>query len=123
MPAPSWLLLAWSGFAATCVASLAGALVGGDEPHTWSFLPRSRSALAALLTTLAAGLIAYPLIYGAVFEHLARADARLGAILGLGHAVIALVFALPARAPRSAGRVALMHALYGLTLAFLYVTP
>jgi hypothetical protein len=123
MPAPSWLLLAWSGFAATCVASLAGALVGGDEPHTWSLLPRSRSALAALLATLAAGLIAYPLIYGAVFEHLARADAQLGALLGAGHGVIALLFARPTREPRNAFRVGLMHALYGLSLAFLYVTP
>jgi hypothetical protein len=123
MPAPSWLLLAWSGFAATCVASLAGALVGGDEPHTWSLLSRSRSALPALLTTLAAGVMIYPLMYGAVFEHLARADAQLGTLLGAGHGLLALLFARPTREPRNAFRVALMHALYGVTLAFLYVTP
>jgi uncharacterized membrane protein YeaQ/YmgE (transglycosylase-associated protein family) len=123
MPAPSWFLLVWSGSAATCVAALAGALVGGSAPATWSLLPRHRSNVRSLAATALAGAVIYPLIYGIVFETLGRADATLGLIMGAGHATVAAAFADPLRTPRVALRVAFMHFLYAVGLAFLYVTP
>jgi hypothetical protein len=123
MPAPSWILLTWAGFAATFAAALTGALVGGSRPATWSLLPRHHSVLRSLGGTAFVGLIAYPLIYGLLFETIGAADARLGALLGAIHALATLPFTLRARSRWTALRIALMHLLYGTAIAFLYVTP
>lgn len=123
MPAPSWLILAWSAFVATCAAAMTGALLGGSAPATWSLLPQARGAARALAGTAALGLVLYPVLYALVFEVAGRADATLGLLLGAVHALAALLAAGPRRRTRAAFRVAAMHFTYAVTLSFLYVTP
>ncbi|CAN5682453.1 hypothetical protein BH23GEM9_BH23GEM9_13660 [soil metagenome] len=123
MPDIFWFLLAWSGFAATCAAALLGALTGGLQAASWSLLPTQRSALLATAVTLLVGTLVYPLLYGAVFELAGRADIPMGAILGAIHAAVTATLVSRRNPPRVALRVALMHLVYGVVIAFLYVTP
>jgi hypothetical protein len=123
MPAPSWLLLVWSGCAATCVAAAVGALVGGRAAAPWALYPRPARGARAFGASLLAGVIVYPAVYGLLFEAAGRADLRFGLILGAAHAVLAFAAAGPATARRRALRVAAMHVVYGVAIAFLYVTP
>jgi hypothetical protein len=123
MPAPSWFLLFWSGCAATCTAAAAGSLVGGTAPRTWSLEPRHVSAARSLATTAVAGALLYPLVYGLIFETMGRADVPAGLALGGVHAVIALFAARAAGNRGAMPRMAIMHVVYGVVLALLYVTP
>lgn len=123
MTTPFWLLLVWAGLAATVVAAAAGRLLGPRTPRAWSLAPLPPSAAHALGASLALGLFAYPLVYGAVFEGLHRSDVRLGALLGAVHATAAFAFAIRRAETRVALRNAAMHFVYGVTIAFLYVTP
>jgi hypothetical protein len=123
MPAPSWILLAWSGCAATCVAALAGSLFGGRAHAPWALVPGVRSGLGAALATLAAGTLLYPIIYGMIFETMGRADMFVGAAIGAVHAVLAFFAGRPRELPSVAFRLAFVHLVYGTTIGFLYVTP
>jgi hypothetical protein len=123
MPSPSWLLLFWSGCAATCAAAAAGSIVGGRGARTWSLEPRRHSAVISLAATIAAGALIYPVIYGVVFETISRADVPAGAVMGSVHALLAVIAAHAAGAPRAMPRMAVMHLTYGIVLALLYVTP
>jgi hypothetical protein len=123
MPVPSWFLLLWSGLAATCAAALAGSLIGGSAARPWTLLPGDRTRSAALLSTLAAGFVAYPVLYGFLFEVVGRSGVGTGLVTGAVHALIMFLAAGPRSDTRSALRVAAMHLCYGGVLAFLYVTP
>lgn len=123
MPAPSWLLLVWSGLAATCAAAVLGSLFGGRSVAPWALVPRTRSRAAAALATLVAGVVVYPMLYGLVFEVLGRSSAGTGLALGGIHGVAAFLAGSPRTTPRPAVRSAFMHLLYGVVIAFLYVTP
>jgi hypothetical protein len=123
VPAPSWLLLAWAGGAATCAAALVGSLFGGRNATPWSLVPRPRSRASAALATLLVGVIAYPAIYGLVFETLGRADIKVGLAAGVLHAALAGIAGQPRRQPAPAARLAVNHFVYVVLLSFLYVTP
>jgi hypothetical protein len=123
MPSPAWLLLFWSGCAATCAAAAAGSLVGGKAARSWSLEPRPVSAALSLAATIAAGMLIYPVIYGVVFETIGRADVPAGAVMGGVHAVLAVAASHRAGLPRTMPRMAVMHLIYGIVLALLYVTP
>jgi hypothetical protein len=123
MPAPSWLILVWSGCAATCAAAVAGSLFGGRTPRSWSLQPRPRSGTGTLAATIAAGVLIYPLIYGVIFEVLGRADVPVGAVMGGIHAVLAILAARATSRPMDMFRLAVMHLTYATFLALLYVTP
>jgi hypothetical protein len=122
MTAPSWLLLAWCGLAASCAAAIAGSLM----PRAERDRPRS-----AIVRSAAAGLIALPLIYGLIFEALQKADFRTGLALGAAHGVLAVLLAARRTGPhapprvqlRIAARAAVLSLVYGVTIGFLYVTP
>lgn len=123
MNVPAWLLLFWCGLAATCVAALAGSVVGGVPVARWSLAAAPRSRLHGATATLLAGALLYPLAYGLIFELLHRADYKLGLLLGLIHGMMAFLLARRGTATRNSFRVAIAHAAYGLVLGFLYVTP
>jgi hypothetical protein len=123
MPTPSWLLLVWSGFAATCAAATAGSLLGGRAPRAWALVPRPPSASASLAASLLAGAVLYPIFYGLAFEITSRADVLTGLAMGTVHGSLAFALSRPAAAHRPALRLAAMHVVYGATIAFLYVTP
>ncbi|HSJ05416.1 MAG TPA: hypothetical protein VK936_01865 [Longimicrobiales bacterium] len=123
MTAPSWLLLFWVGAAATCAAAITGTILGGRAPTAWALIPRTRSAGHGLAGTLVAGLFAYPLLYGLVFEAMHRSDALTGFALGAIHALLAFAMSRPLAAPAAAFRIGAMHVIYGTVCAFLYVTP
>lgn len=123
MHAPSWLLLFWSGFAATLAAAIVGTALGCGAPRAWALTPRPRTGPAAFATTLFAGLLLYPALYGILFEIAARADIRTGLIAGALQAFV--VFLLSRRSLGSAVslRIASANLVYAVTLAFLYTTP
>jgi hypothetical protein len=123
MTAPSWLLLFWVGAASTCAAAVTGALLGGRAPAAWALVPRPGSPSRALAGTLVAGLLAYPLLYGLVFETAQRSDVLIGLALGTAHALLAFATSRPLSAPAPAFRTAAMHVVYGTVCGFLYVTP
>jgi hypothetical protein len=123
MSAPSWLLLAWVGAAATCAAALTGTLLAGRTRMAWALVPRPRSAAHALRATMLAGMVAYPIIYGVIFEAIQRSDVAVGFILGSVHAIIGFAFSRPGVQPGTAFRMAAMHLAYGTACALLYVTP
>jgi hypothetical protein len=123
MPLPSWILLLWCGLAATCAAALLGTLIGGSTPASWALVPRARSATRSLLSTIVAGVLLYPAFYGIAFEALARSSAGTGLALGAVHAAVALTVVWRTADPRAAVRSAAMHLVYGVVIAFLYVTP
>lgn len=122
MFAPSPLLLLWCGLAATIAAGIAGAIVA-HQPLGWSLAHRPRSRSHAVTWSLGAGLIAYPLAYGVLFELLHRADVGLGMILGALHGIVMFLLATPRSNRRGALRTAIMHLVYGAVIALLYVTP
>ena len=122
MHAPSPLLLLWCGLAATIAAAITGAIAGGTDARSWSLAPHARSRAHALYWCLA-GILAYPAVYGLIFEALHRADIRIGLLLGAIHAAIMFIAADPRRSSRNALRVAAAHLVYGAIIAFLYVTP
>jgi hypothetical protein len=123
IPAPSWLLLAWAGGAATCAAALAASLFGGHAPAPWTLLPRARSRGVAAIGTLVVGVFVYPVIYGVTFEALGRADLVVGLASGVVHAFAAAASGQPRQHPRAAARLGLAHLVYAVMIAFLYVTP
>jgi hypothetical protein len=123
MPSPSWILLAWVGLAATCIAAITGTMFGGGAAQAWSLSPRARSAGHGLGVSVGLGLLLYPPAYGIAFELVGRADVLFGVIVGSGHGLIAFVIAAPRHALGVALRTLLMHVAYGATMAFLYVTP
>jgi hypothetical protein len=122
-PAPSWLLLTWTGGAATAVAAVTGSLLGGRAPTPWSLLPQPRSVTTALAATILAGVLIYPAIYGVIFELLGRADLHSGIAAGLPHGLLAAAAARPRRNPGAAARIATIHLAWAITFGFLYVTP
>ena len=122
MFAPSPLLLIWCGLAATIAAGLAGASIARD-PFAWSLAPRPRSRSHALAWSLVAGLFAYPAAYGIVFELLHRADVGAGLILGALHGLAMFALNWPRARRPAAARTAVVHVIYGITIALFYVTP
>jgi hypothetical protein len=122
MPSPSWILLSWSGFAATLAAALVGVAVGAGAPRAWSLAPRAPTTSSALRATVVTGLVAYPLLYGLVFELLGRADLLIGLMAGSLHAIIAFFLARPRAHPATAMRSAAAHLVYVTVLAFVYIT-
>lgn len=123
MSAPSWLLLVWVGAAATCAAAITGTLLGGRTRTTWALAPTPRSASHALGVTILAGMVAYPIVYGIIFEAMQRSDVAAGLVLGAVHGVLAFAVSGPRARPWTALRVAAMHVVYGAACAFFYVTP
>jgi hypothetical protein len=123
MIVPAWLLLIWSGLAAASAAAIAAPAIGGVQVAAWSLAPAPRSRLHGAVWSLAAGAFAYPLIYGAAFELLHRADITAGLILGAIHGAIMFAVARPKGTPRSALRAAFAHLVYGAVMGFLYITP
>lgn len=123
MTAPAWLLLVWSGLGATCAVVIGGSLLGRRTASAWALSPRSRSDARAFAWTLIAGAAVYPLLYGIAFEVLRRSDVRAGLLLGLVHGALAVILTSPGGSPRSALRTAAVHVVYGIVIAFLYVTP
>jgi hypothetical protein len=123
MIVPAWLLLTWSGLAAASAAALIAPVIGGVPTASWSLAPTPRSRLHGALWSFTAGVLAYPLLYGVVFELLHRADLRTGLILGALHATVMFAFARQRGSTRAALRVAIAHLVYGGMIAFLYVTP
>jgi hypothetical protein len=123
MPAPSWVLFTWSGFAATFAAAVFGNAVGGGATRAWSLAPRARSRAEALRWSFLAGILAFPLIYSVVFELIGRSDIPAGLIAGLLHAPAAFLAARPWENRATAWRAAGIHFVYVLVFAFLYITP
>jgi hypothetical protein len=76
-----------------------------------------------VISTIVAGVLLYPVLYGVAFEALARSSAGTGLALGSLHAVIALAVRWQSAGPGHAARSAAMHLVYGGVIAFLYVTP
>jgi hypothetical protein len=122
MYVPAWLLLLWSGAGASCAAAITGSLLGARKGGL-VLLPRARSDARAIVLSLTAGIIVYPLIYGLAFEATGRADVVTGLLLGLVHGVIVLAAYARNAQVRPALRAAVVHAVYGAMIAFLYVTP
>lgn len=123
MHAPSWLLLFWSGFAATLAAAIVGTALGRGAPRAWALTPRPRTGPAAFGTTLFAGLVAYPALYGFLFEFGARAEIRTGLIAGSLHALIVFLLGRRLLGNAVSFRMASANLVYAVTLAFLYTTP
>jgi hypothetical protein len=123
MPVPSWVLLLWSGFAATFVAAVFGNAVGGGAKRAWSLAPRARTRVDALRWSFLAGMLGFPILYSIVFELIGQSDIRTGAIAGLVHAPLAFLAAHPRDDRAAALRTAVMHFLYVVVFAFLYITP
>ena len=122
MPAPSWILLAWSGFAATLAAALFGVAVGAGAPRAWSLLPHAPDTASALRASAVTGLLVYPLVYGLVFEMMGRSDLLVGIVAGSLHALIAFFLARSRGDTTTALRSAATHLVYVATLAYLYIT-
>lgn len=120
---PAWLLLVWSGLAATSVAALLAPAVGGAAVAPWSLAPVPRSVRHGAAWSLIAGAIVYPIVYGFLFELLHRADLRIGLVLGALHGVIMFAVARRTSSSRAAFRAAAAHLVYGAAIAFLYITP
>lgn len=120
---PAWLLLIWSGLVAACVAAALAPLIGGVSVASWSLAPVPRSRSHGAAWSIAAGMFTYPLIYGIVFELIQRADLRTGLILGGLHGAVMFVVARRRGTSRAALRAAAAHLVYGIVMAFLYVTP
>jgi len=120
---PSWPLLFWCGAAATSAAAVVGAFIGGRDVAAWSLLPRSRSRSQALAATLLGGVLLLPLLYGLLFELVARSTLGTGALAGLVHAGGAFVAAGPRGELRPAVSAAVVSLVYGCFIALLYVTP
>jgi hypothetical protein len=149
----SWSLLLWAGFAGTFVVTWL-AFVG--RSYGWTRLSPARilgcvfsadpeafgTRVLGIGVHLMAGGVVLPLLYGALFEWMGRADVLLGACLGLAHAVIAGILlpvvvayghcAGPGRDPGLFGwrlsavtpvAFVLAHALYGALLGYVYVVP
>ena len=120
---PAWLLLIWSGLAAASAAALVAPALGGVPVAAWSLAPLPRSRAHGIAWSIAAGMFAYPLLYGIAFELLHRADIRIGLLLGAVHGAIMFLAARRASTTRAALRAASAHLVYAAVLAFLYVTP
>jgi hypothetical protein len=123
MPAPSWALLIWSGFAATFAAAVVGNAAGGGAPRAWSLAPRAQNRGAALRWSCFAGIVGFPILYSILFELIGRADLLVGILAGLIHALLAFLAAHPRRDRAAAFRAAGMHFVYVVVFAFLYITP
>jgi hypothetical protein len=120
---PAWLLLIWSGLVAACVAAIIAPAIGGVPVASWSLAPVPRSRSQGVAWSLAAGMFAYPLLYGIAFELIERADLRTGLILGTLHGAVMFAVARRRAPSRAALRTAVAHLVYGIVMAFLYVTP
>lgn len=120
---PGWLLLIWSGLAAATAVALLAPAIGGVSVAPWSLAPVPRSRAHGAAWSFAAGVIAYPLIYGIAFELLHRADLLTGLILGALHGAIMFLAAHRRASIRAAFRAASAHLIYGAVIAFLYITP
>jgi hypothetical protein len=123
MPSPSWLLLVWSGCAATFAAAVFATAIGGGRAHAWSLAPRPRSTSGAFGWNAVAGIALYPLLYGIAFELAGTSDVRSGLLAGFIHAAAMFAAARPRHDIHGATRVAAAHLVYAVVLAFLYVTP
>jgi len=148
LPAPSWLLLLWCGFAASLASEWIVAAFralftrNGDRARTddtrragprLMSTPRNSIPLAVILGTL----VSAP-VYGVIFEWWHRADLESGLLLGTVHGVLAGIVVLiaflrrrrmdnrdtPVR-PLAVFRVRRLvtRVLYGALLGFLYVVP
>jgi hypothetical protein len=122
MNMPAWLLLLWSGAAATCAAAIAGVVLGSRR-GSWQLLPALWPLGRATAMSLAAGLLFYPVAYGIVFEASSRDDVVTGAVLGAVHGLAVLIASRPRRDARLAVRAGGLHVIYGAVIALLYVTP
>lgn len=120
---PAWLLLIWSGLVAACVAAIIAPAIGGVPVASWSLAPVPRSRSQGAAWSLAAGMFAYPLLYGIALELVERADLRTGLILGTLHGAAMFAVARRRATSRAALRTAVAHLVYGIVMAFLYVTP
>lgn len=120
---PAWLLLIWSGLAASVAAAAVALAIGGARTASWSLAPVPRSRTHGALWSFAAGVLAYPILYGVIFELLHRADLAIGLSMGALHGAVMFVIARRHGTPRAALRTALAHVIYAATMAFLYVTP
>lgn len=123
MIVPAWLLLIWSGLAAASAAAVVASAIGGVPVASWSLAPAPRSRSHGAVWSITAGVLAYPVLYGIVFELLHRADLRTGVILGAIHGAAMFAAARTEGTTRSALRAGVAHFVYGAVLAFLYITP
>lgn len=123
MITPAWLLLLWSGLGAATAAGIVATLIGGVTSASWSLAAIPRSRLHGFICSIGCGMFLYPIAYGLLFELLHRADFRTGLAVGAVHGLI-LFITTRRRAPlRPALRAAAAHFVYGIVIAFLYVTP
>lgn len=143
MPAPSWLLLFWSGFAASMasewIVAAVRALFTTKNPLSRTARPRLMSApRASVPLALAIGTLVAAPAYGIIFEWWNRADLMAGLALGTLHGAIAgavamVTFLRRRRIDRRLAPVRVLAAfrarrmitrvLYGGLLGFLYVVP
>jgi hypothetical protein len=123
MTLPSWLLLIWSGAAATCAAAMTGTVIGAARKGTWSLAPRESTRLHNLAWTFGAGCVLYPFIYGLLLALLHTHSATAGLLLGALHAGIVVAVNSPNRNSARVVSLAAMHIVYGVLIAFLYVAP
>jgi len=120
---PAWLLLIWCGCVATCAAAITARAVGGASTAAGSLAPLPRSRTHGLAWSIGAGVLAYPVLYGVLFELLHRADVGAGLVLGIVHAAVMFTFVRQRDTTRAAFRSATSVVVYAVVLAFLYVTP
>lgn len=124
IPAPSWLLLVWTGLAALLAAALIVApLAGSGGPRSALYFFRPQDAGGYILMGVL-GLLVYPVLYGLAFDLTHTASVLSGAAAGIVNAAILIAVRAVQR-----GRIEkplltlLLYVVYGAVLGFLYVTP
>jgi hypothetical protein len=123
LPDTSWLLLIWTGLAATIFAAAVVAPLAARETRG-SLLFMRPASVTDLLLLAVLGIIVYPAVYGTILDALHSASILTGAALGLAHALVLLLTARVQRIGSTAVRTLfLTHVAYGAVLGFLYVTP
>ena len=121
---PSWLLLVWTGLAATlAIAAIFAPLFGSRGPRGSVYFFRPRAFPDFLLLALL-GILVYPLVYGFIFDSIHVASAFSGAVTGALHGVaLVAISAIRRRRPEMPGITLLLYVAYGAVLGFFYVTP
>jgi hypothetical protein len=118
---PSWPLLLWSALAATLICVW---MLGVLMPEAGARALAPRAGRAPRAQALLLGVLVYPLFYALAFQLLREANLLVGAGLGVGHALLLAVIALPNQVPAPAAvQRALAVIAYGALLGFVYVTP
>jgi hypothetical protein len=91
LPDTSWLLLIWTGLAATIFASVLVAPLAAKNAR--GAIPYMRPAsLGDSLLLAVLGVLVYPAIYGLILDALHTASILAGAVLGLVHALVLVLY-------------------------------